>query len=185
MENLSSFLRKPISLKFIPKTEEIIIAYYNLNPSIFWGNTKYRGREYVFARQLLMFFQRHFTNQSLGKIGARYNKDHATVLHATKMVMNLCETDSNVKEEFMTILQSISTAYKKFTRNGYVCFKCGAGRNIRMIFEIDPNAADIPNDLPESCKGTCKKCGETIIVSKFKFKLTDYEYTMEAVSDRM
>jgi hypothetical protein len=62
-----------------------------------------RKREIAQARQLLMTVSNTLNNESLAFSGARYGKDHATVLHAKKVVkINLVSADhwSNKMNEF-------------------------------------------------------------------------------------
>ncbi|NDF60044.1 MAG: hypothetical protein EB100_03100, partial [Crocinitomicaceae bacterium] len=60
--------------------------------------SKTRKREVVQARQISMFFSKKLTKASLASIGANCGgKDHATVLHACRTVLNLSETDKQFK----------------------------------------------------------------------------------------
>lgn len=52
-----------------------------------------RKQEYVFARHLIMYFAVKFKVGTLGYIGAKIGKDHATVLHSIKAINNWMETD--------------------------------------------------------------------------------------------
>lgn len=72
-----------------------------------------RKREIVVPRQIAMYFAKNYTYESLAKIGyALGKKDHATVLHACKTVINLMETDKEFRYKIQSI-QSIINA--KFT----------------------------------------------------------------------
>ena len=51
-----------------------------------------RKEEVVITRQLCMWYMRGNTLFSLAKIGRRYKKDHATVLHAIKTINEIIET---------------------------------------------------------------------------------------------
>ncbi|MCX6270534.1 MAG: chromosomal replication initiator protein DnaA, partial [Bacteroidetes bacterium] len=76
---------KEISIDFIQK---IICDYFNLPLESI--NSKTRKREIVQARQLAMYFAKKHTKSSLATIGLHCgNKDHATVLHACRTVVNL------------------------------------------------------------------------------------------------
>jgi len=62
---------------------------------------KTRKREVVEARQLAMFFSKRITRASLAAIGEMCgDKDHATVLHACKTVMNLKETNKGYMAQY-------------------------------------------------------------------------------------
>jgi hypothetical protein len=70
-----------------------------------WGipeealKTKTRKRTIVEPRQVVMWFRKKNTKESLAEIGERYGKDHATVLHAVKTVNNLKETDKEFRRK--------------------------------------------------------------------------------------
>ena len=57
---------------------------------------KTRKREIVFARQLIFYFCKKYTKETLAQIGLNYSKDHATVLYAIKTINNLIDTDRNI-----------------------------------------------------------------------------------------
>ncbi|MHC1707529.1 MAG: chromosomal replication initiator protein DnaA [Bacteroidales bacterium] len=84
---------KEISIDYIQK---IICDYFNLPLESI--NSKTRKREIVQARQLAMYFAKKHTKSSLATIGLHCgNKDHATVLHACRTVVNLIETDKQFR----------------------------------------------------------------------------------------
>lgn len=82
----------------INRTKNIIMVeinkYYSSRKAF---KTKQRKREYVFARQLYMYFMKKHTTLSLDLIGESFeiNKsfNHATILHGIKTINNLIETD--------------------------------------------------------------------------------------------
>jgi hypothetical protein len=74
---------------------------------------KTRKREIVTARQEAMSLARKHTCLSLVKIGEMIgNKDHATVLHAEKVISNLLETDKLFKHKYDSLDRSISLKLK-------------------------------------------------------------------------
>jgi chromosomal replication initiation ATPase DnaA len=67
-----------------------------------------RRREIVEARQLAMCLLRSaFKNLSLAQIGSKFNRDHATVLHAHKTIRNLREVDQTFCVRNAKILNQI------------------------------------------------------------------------------
>jgi len=68
---------------------------------------KTRKREVVFCRQLIMYFMKQYTKDSLASIGGHFGKDHATVLHACKTINNLIDTDKIVKDKVNTYSKKI------------------------------------------------------------------------------
>jgi chromosomal replication initiator protein len=84
---------REISIDYIQK---IVCDYFNLPMDLLKSKT--RKREVVQARQISMFFSKKLTKASLASIGAHCGgKDHATVLHACRTVVNLSETDKQFK----------------------------------------------------------------------------------------
>lgn len=106
-----------------PKPEEIdraVAREYGL--AVADLSIKSRKREIVEPRQVGMYLNKKYTPLSLGNIGARYRKDHATVLHAYKTVKNLKDTDRYFSARLQTIVDKLANAYelKTFTRaKGY------------------------------------------------------------------
>ncbi|PIP54806.1 MAG: chromosomal replication initiator protein DnaA [Bacteroidetes bacterium CG23_combo_of_CG06-09_8_20_14_all_32_9] len=84
---------REISIDYIQK---VVCNYFNMNVEVIKSKT--RKREIVQARQIAMYFAKSFTKSSLVEIGkVMGGKDHATVLHACKMVNNLIDTDKRFK----------------------------------------------------------------------------------------
>jgi chromosomal replication initiator protein len=85
--------KRELSIEYISK---VVCDYFNLPVDSLQEKT--RKREVVQARQITMYFSKNMTKYSLASIGAQIgNKDHATVLHACKTVINLKETDKNFR----------------------------------------------------------------------------------------
>jgi len=84
---------REISIDYIQK---IVSDYFDIPVDII--NSKTRKREIVQARQIAMYFSKKYTNSSLAAIGVHCgNKDHATVLHACRVVNNLLDTDKQYR----------------------------------------------------------------------------------------
>lgn len=96
---------KPITI------EEIITKvceHYKMDESVL--HTKSRKREVVHVRQVAMFLAKKHTEISTSKIGHLIgNRDHATVLHACKIMKDLVEIDKAVKAE----IEEIETSFKQ------------------------------------------------------------------------
>lgn len=93
--------------KFIPIRPSTIIKlicrYYNL--SRYELLSKSRATEIVKARQLGMYLMRKYSRMSTYRIGKVFNKDHATVIYATKQVINHCDTEKKYKYEFDELIK--------------------------------------------------------------------------------
>lgn len=84
---------REVSIEYIQK---IVCDYFDLPIEMLKSKT--RKREVVQARQISMFFSKKMTKSSLANIGAHCGgKDHATVLHACRTVVNLSETDKQFR----------------------------------------------------------------------------------------
>ena len=90
---------KPITVNDII---EKVCTYYKVDTSTI--HTKTRKREVVQVRQVAMYLAKKHTDTSSSKIGKLIgNKDHATVLHACKIVKDQVEVDKAFKQEIETI----------------------------------------------------------------------------------
>lgn len=58
-----------------------------------------RKKDISFPRQVAMYLGRKHTKESLGEIGKTFNRNHATVLHAVKVVSELCRCDTSVRRQ--------------------------------------------------------------------------------------
>ena len=91
-------------LIFCEQTISEIIEHFNL-PEDFTTNIT-RKREYVYGRQIAMYLMTKYTRYSLAKIGEKFGgKDHATVLHAKRTIIDLISTSKNIKRE-VNIIES-------------------------------------------------------------------------------
>ena len=94
-----------------PITIEEIVAkvceHYKMDESVL--HTKSRKREIVQVRQVAMFLAKKHTDISTSKIGHLIgNRDHATVLHACKIVKDLVEVDKEIKAD----IEKIEASFK-------------------------------------------------------------------------
>ncbi|MBP8903457.1 MAG: chromosomal replication initiator protein DnaA [Paludibacteraceae bacterium] len=84
---------KVMSVEFIRDT---VCDYFKLSVDAI--STKSRKLEVVQARQIAMYLSKNLTKNSLSTIGNYIgNRDHATVLHACKKVMDLMDTDKHFR----------------------------------------------------------------------------------------
>jgi chromosomal replication initiator protein len=95
-----------------PITIEEIIAkvceHYKMDESVL--HTKSRKREIVQVRQVAMYLAKKHTDTSTSKIGYLIGKrDHATVIHACKIMKDLVEVDKDMKAEIEEIEASLRT----------------------------------------------------------------------------
>lgn len=81
---------------------ETVCKHYGMDVATI--HTKSRKREVVQARQIAMFLAKDNTDFSTARIGKLIgNRDHATVLHAFKIIKEQEEVDKNFHEELEEI----------------------------------------------------------------------------------
>ena len=110
MDLAQRIVRKAVRCENKPVTIDEIVTkvctHYNLDERSI--HTKTRKREIVQVRQIAMYLAKKHTDHSSSKIGQLIgNRDHATVLHACKMVKDLVDVDKSFKTELEEIEKSI------------------------------------------------------------------------------
>ena len=92
----------------IKKIQEIVCRYFNLDEALIL--TPSRKREIVQARQITMFLAKKYTESSFAHIGKIVgDKDHATVLHACKLVRDQIE----ISRTFRSTMDAIEICLKQ------------------------------------------------------------------------
>jgi chromosomal replication initiator protein len=120
----ANFTGKPITLEFAKETLRDLIAlqdklvtidniqktvaeYYKIRGSDLLSNR--RSRSITRPRQLAMSLAKELTNHSLPEIGAAFGgRDHTTVLHACRKIVELRESDSRINEDYVNLLRTLS-----------------------------------------------------------------------------
>jgi len=86
----------------VERIRDTVCEYFSLTVDAI--STKSRKRELVQARQIAMYLSKQMTNNSLASIGNLIGqRDHATVLHACKIVSDLMEFDKSFRENVKEI----------------------------------------------------------------------------------
>lgn len=81
---------------------DAVCKHYEIDQAVI--HTKSRKREVVQVRQMAMYLAKKHTDSSSSKIGQLIGgKDHATVLHACKIVKDQCDVDKTVKADVESI----------------------------------------------------------------------------------
>ena len=73
-----------------------VANHFNIPVSELKRNVRKRG--IVQARQIAMYLSIRYTTKTLDKIGEYFDKDHSTVKHAEKAVLDQIETNRNFAE---------------------------------------------------------------------------------------
>ena len=111
MELTERIIRKAVRCEHKPLTIETIVSkvceFYKVDESVL--HTKSRKREIVQVRQVAMYFAKKHTEISASKIGHLIgSRDHATVLHACKIVKDQLATD----KEFKSKMEQLEASFK-------------------------------------------------------------------------
>lgn len=86
----------------VEKIRDLVCEHFAL--SVDSISTKSRKREVVQARQIAMYLSKQLTKSSLSAIGATIGqRDHATVLHACKIVADQMEIDKRFRADVLQI----------------------------------------------------------------------------------
>lgn len=103
-------VKKVVHVETKPLTIDTIIdkvcKHFEVESNVI--HTKSRKQEIVQIRQIAMYLAKKHTDSSSSKIGKLIgNKDHATVLHACKMVKDQVEVDKNFRNKIKEIESSL------------------------------------------------------------------------------
>lgn len=90
----------------VEKIRDVVCDYFSLSVDAI--STKSRKREVVQARQIAMYLSKQLTKSSLSTIGNTIGqRDHATVLHACKIVNDLMDCDKNFRTSVKEIEEKL------------------------------------------------------------------------------
>jgi chromosomal replication initiator protein len=90
----------------VERIRDIVCDHFSLSVDAI--STKSRKREVVQARQIAMYLSKQMTKNSLSSIGSLIGqRDHATVLHACKIVSDLMEIDKNFRTSVREIEEKL------------------------------------------------------------------------------
>ncbi len=80
-------------------TTELIAEMISREFNVSYKDLQSRSRKKIitFPRQVAMYLGRKHTEESLGNIGKTFNRNHATVIHAVKVISELCRRDTSVR----------------------------------------------------------------------------------------
>jgi chromosomal replication initiator protein len=96
---------KQVTIESIQKT---VAEYYQIRTNDLLSAK--RSRSIARPRQIAMTLAKELTNHSLPEIGNAFGgRDHTTVIHANKKVMELRETDPRIAEDYSNLLRTLSS----------------------------------------------------------------------------
>lgn len=92
----------------IEKIQKKVVEFFQLRPADM--TTRRRPSNIAFPRQIAMYLSRNMTNHSLQEIGESFGgRDHGTVIHACKTVVNMMEQDDTVKRNVDYLTKQLTT----------------------------------------------------------------------------
>lgn len=104
LQDLTLFQERKISIENIQKT---IADFYGVRVSDL--KSKRRNRQIARPRQIAMALAKELTSLSLPDIGEAFGgRDHTTVIHACKKVVELTKTDSKINDDYKSLQKILS-----------------------------------------------------------------------------
>lgn len=105
LKDLIAVQDKLVTIDNIQKT---VAEYYKIRVSDL--NSERRNRSITRPRQMAMALAKELTNHSLPEIGDAFGgRDHTTVLHACRKVVELCDTNIRMSEDYTNLLRTLSS----------------------------------------------------------------------------
>ncbi|MCU7914575.1 MAG: chromosomal replication initiator protein DnaA [Candidatus Thiodiazotropha sp. (ex Gloverina cf. vestifex)] len=96
---------KQVTIENIQKT---VAEYFQIRTSDLLSAK--RSRSIARPRQIAMTLSKELTNHSLPEIGNAFGgRDHTTVIHATRKVKELRESDARISEDYSNLLRTLSS----------------------------------------------------------------------------
>ena len=105
LKDLLALHEKQVSIDNIQRT---VAEYYKIKVADLLS--KRRTRTVTRPRQVAMALSKELTNHSLPEIGDAFGgRDHTTVLHACKKIVELQETDPGIREDYQNFMRLLTT----------------------------------------------------------------------------
>jgi chromosomal replication initiator protein len=90
----------------VEKIQKTVAQFYEIKISDLTGSS--RARSIARPRQIAMFLAKKLTCESLPKIGEKFGgKNHATVIHAVKLVQNMMNADQKMVDEVKALEEKL------------------------------------------------------------------------------
>ena len=107
-EALSDLLALQEKLVTIENIQKTVAEYYKIRVADLLS--KRRSRSVARPRQVAMALAKELTNHSLPEIGDAFGgRDHTTVIHACKKILELKETEQRINEDYANLLRTLTT----------------------------------------------------------------------------
>lgn len=102
MEYVTISKNNAVSVK---KIQKVVADFYRVKTSLL--SQANRQKDVAKARQVAMYLAKKLTDQSLPKIGREFNKNHATVLYAARVVQELVDKDAVFAKEVKVLEEKV------------------------------------------------------------------------------
>ena len=107
-----------LTLWELKKIGLIVSSYFKM--SLWKMNSRNKETGLVMARQIAMSLARKHTRYSTSQIGFYFGRrDHATVLHAVKVVRNYYDTDRQFRKNYDYLDKEVQGAFEKTNVSAY------------------------------------------------------------------
>ncbi len=107
-EALRDLLALQDKLVTIDNIQRTVAEYYKIKVADLLS--KRRNRSVARPRQTAMALAKELTNHSLPEIGDAFGgRDHTTVLHACRMIVELRQSDADIEEDYTNLLRILTT----------------------------------------------------------------------------
>ncbi|MBU6140891.1 MAG: chromosomal replication initiator protein DnaA [Proteobacteria bacterium] len=106
-EALAGYNNKPKIKTTVETIQQIVGEFYDVSTKALTSKT--RERRISRPRQIAMYLIKTHTEESLPKIGAAFGgKNHATVIHACKLIKQMMEVDAKMLQEVKALEEKIA-----------------------------------------------------------------------------
>ncbi len=90
----------------IEEIQKLVADYYDIRMGDMTSNR--RPQAIAFPRQVAMYLCRDLTKHSLPSIGSAFNRNHATVIHACRLVEDRLKADPQLRQSMLVIQQRLN-----------------------------------------------------------------------------
>jgi len=90
----------------VEEIQKVVADYFDIRMADMTSNR--RPQNIAFPRQVAMYLCREMTRQSLPTIGAAFSRNHATVLHACRLVNDRLKVDGTLRQNMVVLQQRLS-----------------------------------------------------------------------------
>jgi chromosomal replication initiator protein len=90
------------------EVKKLVCQYFKVDPSAL--NSKSRKKMLSYPRNIYVYLCRHYTDETLDKIGRSIGRKHSTIVYASETVEKKMKTDPNIKNQVNFLVQKLKDA---------------------------------------------------------------------------